>query len=226
MTLEDLEALRAAIPDDGALPASTTSDERAAMQRRRADLDRRLMRARDATATLAALATDDADAQWRDRLEAWRRVLCDELLALPPRIRDAPTLGVQQNVTLSIRAIDFGLRVLENTGYGLTNLRLGELMAGDGYEHIGADPERNYAGEMPWHGCLKEVEHRINDRERRRAAAQAQLDEAFMDDDVRARRDAEADRRRAELNARPVRKTRGDGSQYDKWPDGRRVEIS
>lgn len=123
---------------------------------------------------------------------------------------------MQTNITLSIRTIDFGL-VIKDTGYDLTTLRLGQLMIAAGYEIVGADPDRNYSGELPWHGSIKEVEHRIKDRERRRQQAQAALDEALMDDDVRAKRDAESDIRREALNALPTRKVRGDGTTYDRY---------
>jgi hypothetical protein len=226
MTLAELEAQRAAIPDDGALPASTTRDELAAIQQRRALLDHRLLQARNATATLAALPSLDADAQWLAHLTAWRKTLCDELLALPPRIRDAHLLGVQQSVTLSIKCIDFGLRVLDDSGYHLASTRLGQLMTQAGYEVAGADPDRHFAGTLPWFGHLDLVKHRIKDTERRRAAAEAALDEALLDDDVRAEREAEAKARLDALNALPQRKVRGDGSQYDKYPDGRRVEVT
>lgn len=227
MTLDDLIAARAAIPDDDSLPASTTRAELANIQRQRALLDRRIHHARDAASTLAALPSDAADQHWLDQLNGWRQVLCDQLLALPSRIRDAHTLGVQTNLTISIRAIDFGpAYALKDAAYSLTTLRLGALMKDSGYTVVGADPGRNYAGELPWHGSIKEVEQRITDRARRRATAQAQLDDALLDDDERAKRDASSDMRRARLNAEPQLKTRGDGSQYLKYPDGRRVEVA
>lgn len=226
MTIEHLQAQRAAIPEDGALPASTTRDELVALQAQRLALDRRIRQAREAMATLAALGTADADAAWRDHLTAWRAVLCDELLAIKSPIRDPKTMGKSRSLSLSIRCIDFGLRVVEDTGYDLTTLRLGELMREAGYAVEGADPDRHYAGTMPWHGSLPEVEQRIEDLTKRRERAQAALDDALLDDDERAAQEAAAKAKRDELNARPVRKVRGDGSQYDKYPDGRRVEVT
>ncbi len=224
MTLEELERLRAAIPDDDALPASTTRGELAALRTRRRDLDRRLLAARNAKATLAQLP--EPDTTWLDHLTAWRKRLCDEVLAMPPRALTGHELGLRQNLTLSIRVVDFGLGVIEGTGYGLTTLRLGQLMREEGYEVVGADPLRNYGGELPWFGSMKEVEKHIKDMTKRRADAQAALDEALLDDDERAKRDAEADIRRDALNALPTRKVRGDGSYYDVYPDGRRVEVA
>ncbi len=126
-----------------------------------------------------------------------------ELLAFKKPVRDAKTLGRQTNLRLSIRTIHHGPRVLEETGYGLTNLRLGELMIASGYEVVGA--EGNFAGTLPWFGTLSEVERQIADVEARRARAQAQLDEALLDDDERERRDAEAAALRDAFNSMRVR---------------------
>jgi hypothetical protein len=52
-------------------------------------------------------------------------------LALPPRIRDARTLGVQQSISLSIKSIDSGLRVGR---FALNTLRLGQLLIEAGFQ--------------------------------------------------------------------------------------------
>jgi hypothetical protein len=205
VTLEQLEQLRAARLDPRDLPHTTTRREADAYAAETAALDHRAETAKAAMATLATLATDDADAEWLDRLNVWRKTLCDELLALPSRIRDARTLGVQKNVTLSIRAIDFGGGQFRNSGWELESSRLGALMIADGYEVVGADPAQNYGGRLPCHGSIKEVEHRMKDAARRRARAQAQLDSALMDDDERAKQEAEAKELREALNSLRVR---------------------
>lgn len=168
----------------------------------------------------------DPEQKWFDQLTAWRKTLCHELLALPPRIRDSHTLGVQRNLTLSIKTIDFGIDVVNGTGYDLTTLRLGELMRDAGFEPAGADRDRNYSGEMPWFGSLPDVERRIAALQKQRDDAQARLDEAMLDDAQRERLAAESKARRDALSAAPQRKTRGDGSQYDRYPDGRVVEVT
>ena len=224
-TIATLEAERAAIPEDGALPATISRDELAAILIRRVTLDRRIMAARDAEATLASLPSAEPDELWLAFLNTARAKLCDERLALPPRIRDPHMLGVQKNISHSLRCIDFGLAEFKDSGWDLMTLRLGALMREAGYEPTAQEPARNYAGEMPWFGTVDDVEHRLKNTERRRAAALAQLDDALMDDAERERREAESKQRIAALNALPVRKTRGDGSQYDKYPDGRRVEV-
>jgi hypothetical protein len=88
-------------------------------------------------------------------------MLCNELRALPERIRDDKTFGLKNNLTLSIRVIDVGPVAANGTGYDLTTLRLGVLMREAGYEPEGADPDRRYCGVMPWFGSLPQVERRI-----------------------------------------------------------------
>lgn len=135
-----------------------------------------------ASTTLAGTPLVAPLEKWRDELITWRRTLTNELLALPARIIDAHTLGVQTNLTLSIRTIDLGPGVLVNTGYDLVTLRLGGLMREAGYEAVGADPDRNYGGTMTWHGSLREVERRIERLTKERTTAQAQLEAALRDD--------------------------------------------
>jgi hypothetical protein len=180
-----------------------------------------------ATTTLAGLPSLAPEQAWLDHLTAWRKTLSDELLALPTRLHDDHTLGVRRNLELSILAIDRGLGVLKDTGYGLTtSLRLGTLMREASYEPTGADPDRNYSGTMPWFGSRSEVEHRIKVLQQQRTEAQARLDEALLDDTERERRAAEAKARLDALNAVPQRKVRGDGSRYDRYSDGRVVEVN
>lgn len=226
MTIDELEHQRAARLDPEDLPLSMTRAEAAAYSAATALLDQRIASCKGALATLDKLGTDDADVAWLAFLTSARETLATELLTIKSPIRDPKVMGRNINLTRSIRTIDFGLGVLAESGHDLTTLRLGELMQSAGYEAVGADPTRNYLGVMPWFGSVSEVEQRIAARERRCAAAQAQLDEALLDDDVRAKRDAEADMRRAELNTRPVRKVRGDGSMYDRFPDGTRVDVT
>lgn len=223
--LDELTKQRAAIPDPGALPVTTTRDEAAAMAEQRLTLDRRIADIRNAVSTLAALPTTDADVEWRDRLNHWRDTLCAELVDTP-RIRDRAEIGRQQNLTLSIRTVDHGVGVIEASGYDLTTLRLGQLMRADGFEPVGADPLRNFVGMMPWAGSLKDVERRIISVEKRRAVAEARLAAALLDDATREQLAAENKARRDALNALPTRKRRGDGSEYDRFPDGRVIEVT
>src|SRR5688572_27230881 len=61
-----------------------------------------------ATTTLAGMPSLAPEQAWLDHLTAWRKTVCDELLTLPPRIRDDHTLGVRRNLELSILTIDRG----------------------------------------------------------------------------------------------------------------------
>jgi hypothetical protein len=108
MTLEQLEAQRAAVPDDDQLPASATQADLRALHERRRDLDARLQRARTALATLDTVR--EPDPRWEGQLRAWRETLSAELLA---RIRDPKLLGLQRTLMLSIKTIDFGPDVLQ-----------------------------------------------------------------------------------------------------------------
>jgi hypothetical protein len=202
MTLADLEALRAALPDDDQLPASATQADLRRVQQQRADYDRRIRAAHEATAALASL--HEPDPTWRAHLEAWRRLLCDELLTpvehVTPKVR-----ALRTNLTLSIRCIDFGPDVLAKTDYDLSTLRLGPLMRASGFEVQGADPARNYHGTMPWFGSLKEWERDERARTKRRAQAEAALADALLDDAERETQEADARALRDCYNAMRVK---------------------
>ena len=88
----------------------------------------------EATTSLAAWE------QWQSDLWQMRQQLCDELMDLPPRDRRL------HNLTLSLQVVDRGVVVIEDSGYGLDTLRLGELLRDRG---------------VPWRGCLLEVEKRV-----------------------------------------------------------------
>lgn len=209
-------------------PGDWTLRERRAYEGRRALLDLRANAIVRASARLAALAEADAvaaaDQKWLEYLAAWRQFLCDEFLALPPRIETRNDEGKYQNLKLSITAIDRGLGVLKGSGYALETLRLGALMRDSGFQPAPAVDGQAF-DRLPWYGSVAETEDRIKDLGKERAAAQTELDDALEDDTTRARVTAHAANRAAELNAGPQRKTRGDGSQFDKYPDGRRVEV-
>ena len=181
MTLNELEQRRAGRVDPADLPHTTTIREAAEYAAETALRQLHLRVARQSTATLAELR-DDADQRWLFDLTNWRATLVAELPSLP-RSAPAELLGRWQNVALSIKVVDFGLGVVKDSGYDLTNMRLGELMVASGHEVVGADPDRNFRGVLPWRGSIKDVEARIKEVERRRAAAQQQLDDALLDDD-------------------------------------------
>jgi len=160
-----------------------------------------------------------------DRTSPSREIVARLCRGAPPT-HDTYDEALAANLTLSIKVIDEGLPVLEKSTYDLTTIRLAKLMIEDGYGIIGRDPRINFLGTLPWHGSIPEVEERIATVERRRAEAQSALDDALLSDEERAARDAQADIRRAEANAAPTRKVRGDGSQYLKHVDGKIEEVT
>jgi len=132
--LAQLEQARGERKDKAHLPRTMTRADVGAYVEHTALIDRRIAALRRATAALAALPDNESDSQWLDHVTTWRKALCDELQAMPPRLRDVTEMGTQQNLALSIRVIDFGLGVITDTGYDLTTLRLGQLMREAGYE--------------------------------------------------------------------------------------------
>jgi len=147
-------------------------------------LERRMSAIQVATTTLTHWVPPTAEEEWRENLTAWRKVLCDELLALPEQLRTDHEVGTQKNLTLSIGMID-GVAVVHGTGYDLTTLRLGQLMREGGYEPTGADASRNFFGTMPWFGSWPDVERRIARIKKERDDAQAQLDAPLRKDTER-----------------------------------------
>lgn len=189
--LAELTARREAIPTPGNRPLSMTQDEAAALDNELLNLERQIAFIRRATAAQEALGSAEVDERWVEQLTGWRSALCGELLTIRSPIRDPVTMGTSRNLTLSIKCIDFGLRVFKDSGWELANSKLGQLMREAGYEQTGADPSRNYSGELPWFGSLPEVEKRLTMLAAQRADAKTALDEALMSDEERAAREAE-----------------------------------
>lgn len=155
-----------------------------------------------ATTTLAHLAPLAPEQKWLAHLTTWRKRLCDELLAVPRRNRDRVEMDRQQNLTFSIRLIDFGLGgTLLSPFLDLSSLRVGELMAEAGYATSG--PELR--GPRGWLGSIPEVKQRIEDVTKQRAKAQAALDDALMTDEERATHEAEDRVFRETLNTMDIR---------------------
>jgi hypothetical protein len=211
MTIDELELQRAALPDDERapldwppMPLAELRERLSEHQQRRRVLDHRLATARSAAATISELAHY---AKALDFLNEARRTLCDELLALPPRIRDAELLAKQRSIDLSIQVVDFGPGVLQGTGLSLSDIRLGDLMS--------------QAGES-WRGALPEVERMVA----RRAQAQSALDDALLDDDERAAREAAAKELRDAFNAMRVKVGPDGGGLVAYGPDGEPLDVS
>lgn len=109
------------------------------------------------------LLDQQMDERWLANLNAWRDTISCELLSLPRRIRDQPTLDLQANLTFSLRLIDFGLSAGERhlgPVADLSPLRIGELMIAAGYDVCGPA----LRGPNGWIGSMPEVEKRITAR--------------------------------------------------------------
>jgi hypothetical protein len=198
--LAELTKLRAARKDDLDLPRTMTQREVNTYHAETALLDHRIAAIRTAVETLAAIDLD-ADQQWLAHLEQWRKVLADELLALPPRIRDREQIARQNNLAFSIKLIDVGLGTAPLPVVTLEPLPLGPLMQAAGYEVQG----EALRGPRGWRGGMKEVERRIAAITKQRTAAQAALDAALLDDTARATAEDESRELAAAFNAMHVR---------------------
>jgi hypothetical protein len=123
-------------------------------------------------------------------LNTWRKILCDELLAMPPRVRDKAAIERQQNLTFSIKLIDFGFAAnrLRAPIISLESTRVGELMVEAGYDVVGLELLRGPNG---FRGSLPDTEQRIKDLTKQRTEAQAALDVLLRTDEERAQQEAE-----------------------------------
>lgn len=137
---------------------------------------------------LAHLPPLDAEHKWLDHLNTWRKNLCDELLALSQQDLNRADMDRQQKLEYSVRLIDFGLGAAVHSPFiDLSSMPLGQLMAEAGYATKGAE----LCGPRGWLGSMPEVEDHIEDVTKRRAEAQAALDDALTTDEERATHEAE-----------------------------------
>jgi hypothetical protein len=221
--LAALEQERATLPAPDHLPLNITPVERDRIEGRRSHLTNRITGIRSAMSVLTDVEPRLAEClAWKPQLEDWKHCLLAE--PVPEKIRTALDLGRLQNTRASLAFLQHGTS-LDGTGWMLPTSHLGKLMKEAGYVESLPLPGQA-CGELPWFGSLDYVNAQIADLTKRRDAAQAQLRESLLDDSARAERAAADAERLVELRARPNRKVRGDGSVYDKYPDGRIVEVS
>jgi hypothetical protein len=172
---EQLEAKLAALTGEATVQQAALD----ANQHARAHLEARIENIRFAAHALANVAPRiAAETKWLAELTDWRKTICDELLACPPRPRTDLDRGKVQNLTLSIQVIDRGLGVVADSGWSLNTLRLGQLMRGAGYVE-GPRIANQVSGALPWFGSLPEVEHRLKGLQAQRDDAQRRLDAAL-----------------------------------------------
>ncbi|MGB2710115.1 MAG: hypothetical protein WBC33_01255 [Conexibacter sp.] len=199
MTLEELEQRRTARQEPRDLPRTMSQREVDAYVAATADLDARIHSAREAQATLAKLASLDDDLTWVAHLTAWRAALCADLLEIRSPIRDKETRARSDDLTFSIRLIDGFKTTLPVVD--LSSTRIGRFMAEAGYAVVG----EALHGPRGWRGSLPDVERRVKQQQQQRAAAEHRLADALLDDDARAKRDAEAAARRQTLDSMRLR---------------------
>jgi hypothetical protein len=222
--LLDLQKHLSEMLDPLDIPRSWTDRQLNDYESKRARLAGRISVIQQQAPLLASLDAEIAQqAEWRAQISKWRDVVVHELRQLGI-VRTPEQQGLQQNLRYSLAVLDSGNGFLDETGYSLETLRLGALMRSDGFaEALPRNGER--FGRLPWFGALRETELRINELTERRDTAKRRLDEALMSDAEREQKAKDDLARVAAENAKPQRKTRGDGSQYDKYPDGRIVEV-
>lgn len=152
-----------------------------------ARIDAKIAAIHTASAALAELGSVDALTRWQTFLPPARDTISNELLALPRRIRDRATLDLQDGLHFCLKLIDHGFGAATLGIVTLEPTRLGQLMQAAGF-----DAGAGLRGPNGWGGSLPEVAQRIEELTKRRAAAQAALDDALMDDDECVKRDAES----------------------------------
>ena len=204
------------------IPLSWTGRELERYEMRRAELTQRLSTIRNTSTALSELSHERVGlVAWRDRLVQWEQTLQEELATLQRPLTEVD-LGRRQNVEMSLRAIsDAGTAGLQRD---IETLRIGVLMQESGLSP--APPaEGQVVGRLPWFGSLPRTELRIAELDASMAIEQVHLDEALFTDAEREDK-AKNDKARLEVarNA-PQRKRRHDGTVFDKYPDGRCVEV-
>jgi hypothetical protein len=214
----ELESELNGMLNPGDIPRSWSSNELNEYEARRSCLIQRISVLRTAAPLCESVDREISVLRaWRLHVASWGDLLQRELDALPPAERDTPqTLGRRHNLTLSLKVVDLDLGTLRDSGYGLNTLVLGSLMREAGYEPAPSG----------WLGSLARTDQRLSELETKRASLQASLDEALLTDEQRDARAREVAEQYEASRQRPQRKRRGDGSQYDKYPDGRIVEVT
>lgn len=215
--LAELTAKLDALPKDGALPIIMTRDEHRAIITQRAKFAAQIASITHAASSLAAIDVEP-DTRWRDFLVPSRLTCCDELMAIKSPIRDADSKAKAQSLTFSLKMIDFGLNASAHPVVSFAPTRIGELMTAAGYAVSG--PELR--GPRGWQGSLPEVERRLADLTRRKAAALAALDEALMSDEELKQRDAE----QAALRTLRLKRSADGRSLVAVRPDGSPLPVS
>jgi hypothetical protein len=177
-TLAQLTRDLAALGDPG--DVLLTYNAQARFAREQSWLQGRISTLRASVRTLAEVEPQIATlTTWRDHLIEWRRILSEELAALP--VSNAPPLFARyQALTWSLQRIDRGLDFMNELLPA--NLPLDDLMRASGY--IPRDLVARAHGEC-WLGTLPQTEHRLTALIARRDDAQTRLEQVIAEVDAR-----------------------------------------
>jgi hypothetical protein len=216
--LAELQSQLAALDPDGMKREADAAVAR--VQQQASALEAKITTIQQARAAFAYLGPQSESVTFcRDTMRHARTTCCDELLAMPRRLYSDIDIGRRRNLELSIRSIDFGLSLAD--GFSLETLRVGQLLKAAGFPES-TKIENQISGQIQWPGSLPEIEKRLRALQAQWDDAQHRLNDALLSDAARAAQATAI----AERNRQPQRKTRGDGSQYDVFPDGRIVEVT
>jgi hypothetical protein len=185
----ELTKLRAAIPEAGKLPLSTTYDEAAAIAAQRQEIDAEIKAFNTAVETWEALPTLERDQRWFDFATTAHATIEAQRSAMHPRIRNEQELEQSQRLKFSLELLDRGFAAnrLQSQIMDLSSTRIGELMAAAGFLVSGPELRSPYG----WQGSLKETADRLRVLTRQRAQAQVQLDLVLRTAEERAAQAAE-----------------------------------
>jgi hypothetical protein len=177
--LADIEKRLTALGDQG--DVLNTVNAQAAWARDHSQLVNWRQTITTSVATLAQVTPKIApDEKWEADLTACRATLDAELLAMPPRIRNERELYQQQNLTTSMRIIDFGKRGEGQWTRDLEQTKLGDLLRAAGYQE-GPKIENQSVGPLPFYGSLSDVRGRLKALRAERDSAQRSLDNAIRE---------------------------------------------
>ena len=180
MTLEAMQTELASLLDPMDIPGDWTPRQRESYESRRSWLGAKIQDATGAQATLDKVVPQIAALEeWRAFLVPTRATLCAEVMAMG-KPSTPKEYGQRQNVLFSIQVIDRGVRVLEDTGYGLGTIRLGALMRAAGFPQS-ARVDNQLVGDMPFYGSLPVIEEQLKALTKERDDAQYRLAAALRD---------------------------------------------
>lgn len=176
-------------------PLAWTTRQVSSYEAETAQIDQQIATLNAAAATLAQFGSVETITRWRDFSTKARATLSAERMTIKSPIRDRDLKRRADDLEWSIKLIDKGFSIATLGIETLEPTAIGQLMRAGGYAVAGA----GLRGPNGWGGSLPEVEQRLKTLTAQRAAAEAALDAALIDDAARADADAEHDAYREAL---------------------------